>query len=407
MPDSFQNAFPGHYTPSEERLKELWKEAIFVFDTNFLLDIFRRSPEAIEEVFKALDSLNGRYWLPYQVVVEYHNRINEIANAQNGAFFNKKSEIEKKLKELTECFNKILPVEADITTAKESLEKFADAIRALEKPEMKRNEIDSLKIIISDYFKGKWGEPFGENERKTIEEKAKKRFSEEIPPGYKDNKKTTNAYGDFYLWHQILEKAKKDNHPVIFVTRDQKEDWWRIVKGKTLGPREELINEFVRETGHSFYMYSTERFFEFIMDSNESVSLNQVIHEIRIDKEDADIFKVPFAAFARSSWDIVAYDAIMLYLFHVEWDKRNSVVFLPQIYDITKLDNWKRKRIFRMVTSLGQLRDALWDFGMQSVEREFHPNVMETCEAPSFKEPIDAALLHYRKEIESIGWALD
>ena len=52
-------------------------------------------------------------------------------------------------------------------------------------------------------------------------------------------------FGDFFLWKELLEHGKEQKRPIIFVTDDKKEDWWLKVKGRTLGPRPELIAEFI------------------------------------------------------------------------------------------------------------------------------------------------------------------
>ena len=69
-----------------------------------------------------------------------------------------------------------------------------------------------------------------------------------------------SEYGDLILWHQIIDKAKNEEKPIIFVSDDKKDDWWWEVKGKTVGPRPELITEMQYEAGVQFYMYKTDRF---------------------------------------------------------------------------------------------------------------------------------------------------
>ena len=82
----------------------------------------------------------------------------------------------------------------------------------------------------------------------------------------KDDKKKNNetddnnAYGDLIIWKQIIKFAKGNNVGIVFVTHDQKEDWWNIVKGKTIGPRIELRREFLEETKQFFHMYSMNSF---------------------------------------------------------------------------------------------------------------------------------------------------
>lgn len=96
----------------------------------------------------------------------------------------------------------------------------------------------------------------------------------QLPPGYMDSKKDKDKIGDKYsygglvyhrkfgdltFWKQIIEEAKsrKIKH-LIFITDDDKEDWWLIADymgEKQIGPRPELIEEIRREAGtEHFYM---------------------------------------------------------------------------------------------------------------------------------------------------------
>ncbi|MFR1372423.1 MAG: hypothetical protein ACLSA0_20220 [Eisenbergiella massiliensis] len=58
----------------------------------------------------------------------------------------------------------------------------------------------------------------------------------------------------------------------------KKEDWWNIVKGKTIGPRVELRKEFMKETGQEFHMYSMNSF----------ISTYNKMNEVPIDKSAVD-----------------------------------------------------------------------------------------------------------------------
>ena len=72
-------AFPEHFVGEPERQKKLWADCIFVFDTNVLLDLYRFSDSARDALFKVMESLGDRLWIPYQVAYEYfENRLGVI-----------------------------------------------------------------------------------------------------------------------------------------------------------------------------------------------------------------------------------------------------------------------------------------------------------------------------------------
>jgi hypothetical protein len=100
-----------------------------------------------------------------------------------------------------------------------------------------------------------------------------------LPPGFldkdKDKDKNNNcyihkglvfkrAYGDLILWKQILKQVNsKPLSHIIFITRDNKDDWWRKEHGKTIGARPELTEEILDAGASMFYMYKPERFLKY------------------------------------------------------------------------------------------------------------------------------------------------
>jgi hypothetical protein len=67
---------------------------------------------------------------------------------------------------------------------------------------------------------------------------------------------------------------------VILLTDDAKEDWWQIQGDRTIGPRPELIAEFLVECQQAFYMYSSGRFMElsklYLKESVEEDAIKEV-----------------------------------------------------------------------------------------------------------------------------------
>ena len=113
-------------------------------------------------------------------------------------------------------------------------------------------------------FDGKVGASYSDSELSQVYETARKRFSDKIPPGFKDSEKPEPVrFGDYVGWRQILDFAVKNKVSVILITDDAKEDWWRREGSHTFGPRPELIVEFRNCCSGLFYMYSSYRFLEF------------------------------------------------------------------------------------------------------------------------------------------------
>jgi PIN like domain len=107
-------------------------------------------------------------------------------------------------------------------------------------------------------------------------------FKNKIPPGFMDvDKDEDERYGDLVLWVEIIEQAKSISKPIIFVTDDQKEDWWLRISGRTIGLRPELVAELWGATRQLFYMYSTDRFIEMAKARGHSQPSDATVSEIR------------------------------------------------------------------------------------------------------------------------------
>lgn len=57
---------------------ELWNTAIFVFDTNVFLNLYRYSKNTREILLSAMDQLKDRIWMPYHIALEMMERRYEV-----------------------------------------------------------------------------------------------------------------------------------------------------------------------------------------------------------------------------------------------------------------------------------------------------------------------------------------
>lgn len=141
---------------------------------------------------------------------------------------------------------------------------------------------DEVFRRLLDLFDGKVGKPFSVEEKLNIEQEGEKRYASKIPPGYRDNKKTANRFGDLFVWKEIIGYSKLKEVDIIFVTHDQKEDWWNTISGKTIGPRIELRKEFYEETKKMFHMYTMSSFLSFFIENKGKSIDKTTIDEVEL-----------------------------------------------------------------------------------------------------------------------------
>ncbi|OJD51658.1 hypothetical protein BAU22_06590 [Bacillus sp. 4048] len=294
--------FPEFYKYDQDEFKDIFNDCYFVIDTNVLLNLYRYSEITADELLEILKGVSDRLWMPYQVGVEYHfNRVNVILEQQL-AYDNICQKIDSQATELIQKFKKGLnnrhpKIHAD-TIAQKMQDAFNEIITDLKQDKEKHPNLlseDRIRDTLNELYAGKIGDPYTQEQLEKIYEEGAERYKKKMPPGFedeKDKKDKTKEYdgivyldefGDLVVWKQIIDKAKNDQKPIIFVTDDVKEDWWQIEKGRTIGPRVELLNEFRREVDVPFYMYKSEQFINQIQ-----LNLSEEVNEVAI-KEIEDL----------------------------------------------------------------------------------------------------------------------
>jgi hypothetical protein len=153
----------------------------------------------------------------------------------------------------------------------------------------KNRAVDDVKSRIQEW---RWNDPvtllysevFDENtiadppiDKDALQKDLEHRQLNKIPPGYKDGTKRDSGIGDLLIWYTILEVGKTKKKSVIFVSGDEKADWYlRGEGGQALYPRYELVDEFRRSSdGHTFHIIKFSHFLELFGASK------QVVQEVR------------------------------------------------------------------------------------------------------------------------------
>lgn len=261
--NNLSNLFKGYILYTEEEYQRIWNNSIIVADTNILLNFYRYSKDTRKEMFKILNNLKNRLWLPYQVGKEYFNNKNSvIANS-----YNEYSKLSDKLRELfnsatdeintrknsqLKCKNEITEL---LNQCNKKINEILEKEKEEKKPNFEKNEIEDKMIKL---FNESIGDDFSSEQYVELREEGKRRIENKIPPGYKDVQKEEN--GDYYIFFSMMEKAKLEKKDIIFITDDVKEDWFNEVNGEKHGGRYELLNEFYHNTNQLLLIYTSDGF---------------------------------------------------------------------------------------------------------------------------------------------------
>lgn len=282
--------FFEQYTLSDNEIRAILENGILVFDTNVLLNLYSYTKSTQEKVLKIMKKYKNRLWMPYQVGWEFfNNRENKISSVQGGC-----DKLLKFINDSKNGFDKLLNDNykrhpyIDRKSISElfsnQLKSVSDEIEKLKAQDPKYDKNDTILKQLTQLYNKKVGDDYSIEEYKKIFNDGEKRYEQKTPPGFADLKEKKDQgprhlYGDLIIWKQMIDKAKSTNKDIIFISEDQKEDWYEKDSNK---PRRDLIKEFGTLTeGKRILIYSQELFLKNIDKYLGSDVGNDVITEVK------------------------------------------------------------------------------------------------------------------------------
>ncbi len=249
---------------NEEDLSLMCEKSIVVFDSSILLQLYNISEETVNTFFSILDKIKDRIWLPYHVCEEYYcakyKKIIETYQSRDSVL----SDIEKIERNCNDCLLKTPFYQ------KEEIESFNNKLIELKKEFKKISKkvdlnykCDTIENKIIDVFGNQIGDKISEDRYKQLEADGKIRYDSKIPPGYMDDSKENNKYGDYIIWDEIVSKSKKEKKPILLITLDNKEDWILQYNKNKYMPHPKLRRELHNASGQNFHIYDLENFMNY------------------------------------------------------------------------------------------------------------------------------------------------
>lgn len=279
-----RSQFPEYYRVTREDLQKRFGELIFVFDASALLDIFRLEKNITHEIFDVLERYSRQIAIPYHVAEEYNRKIHSVLQEQlrnidsaQSAFNTFTQALEAKRNQPYISVNSA----RKLKTLKNSILNDFDVQRRHLLNQLLYGEFQNK---MSEVLDGKVMIQLSKEELQQIQEDGERRYEQKIPPGWKDNTKGENAYGDLINWKEILHFAKENQKSIIFISNDQKEDWICKFEGQTVCPHYELLREFYHEVGNKellFHIYTLDRFLDFIHEHDQDSVSKGTIEQVR------------------------------------------------------------------------------------------------------------------------------
>jgi hypothetical protein len=323
--------FAEYYSPADDKYATFIREGIIVLDTNVLLSPYKVASATNDQLFSLLDDLKQQIWIPYHAMWEFFQNRPNVLGGEDKIFQNlekplmdAKAKLETHLGTLTA--HPIVTPEYG-TQLRRHLEDAISLVQRLSNGRDGKLE-DALHsdVILEKWEKilnGKIG-PEPDNDRKAAyEQAARERYANGIPPGMLDEAKPHNPYGDAIIWLQLLDYVKANPRPVLMVTNDRKDDWYRKQNGRTIGPRVELVREMKEKAGVEYYQQGLAAFMSRASSVTRTPLSKETIDQVilasetqeNIEQEIIGILHAEFSDFPVSTyreWSGPAPDVAML-----------------------------------------------------------------------------------------------
>jgi exonuclease VII small subunit len=262
-------------------IEEIKETAIIALDTNALLVPYNIGKESFAQIERTYEELvaHDRLIVPGQVAREFAD--------------NRARKLSELFQQLERRKNKVPQLQTGRYPFLESFDDYQKATELEREIDSKLDEYRQVMQRIIDQVRNwRWNDPvsilYGRlfNDRVIYEPDIstddlqvdlKYRHTHRLPPGYKDAAKDDGGIGDLLIWHSILQIGKDRKSSVIFVSGDEKSDWWHKSEKQTLYPRYELVYEFARSSeGLDFHIMSFSGFLNLFGASEETV---REVHE--------------------------------------------------------------------------------------------------------------------------------
>jgi rRNA-processing protein FCF1 len=251
-------------------LAECKNTCLVTLDTNVLIAPYRIGSKSLAEIESAYKMLLGqnRLFIIGHCVREFSRLKGQMLAELAKAIQDESNRAIAPIKHVSEilrglpAYDGAVEASSSISAAiKEARKKVDEVLATIQSWQSD----DPVSRLYRDLFSGGVVEDFTPDteEQKKLAVEWKHRVENQIPPGYKDDKKEDNAEGDFLIWKTILKVGAEKQRHMVFVTGEEKADWW-IRSGKVpYFPRLELMDEYRRASnGCTFYMLNFPRFLE-------------------------------------------------------------------------------------------------------------------------------------------------
>lgn len=217
-------------------------------------------------------------WIPYQVGAEFQRRRLDVQQSALDAYDRLIEDLKSAVNQARNKFNQYrahptIDIDKELSGLDAYLSDFEKRM-AEARSKHPSGELATAFDRVTELFTGRVGTKPTEEQLAAIRKEGEERYAKKIPPGFEDAKKGGDGgdkFGDLIIWKEMIEKAKGEKRPIIFITDDGKSDWWHIHHGKKIGPHPYLVEEFLTATGQRFHIYELPQFLRYSVETGSAI----------------------------------------------------------------------------------------------------------------------------------------
>lgn len=337
---------------------------IIIFDTNIYLDLLRYSKNASSDLLKLYRTVTGDLVATPQIAKEFRRNLPVVCGVRLTNLRKSKTDIINAVDKCRAAIDSQISIfskykftgvekfktdtQGKLDEIKDSIDKFSAEITGADSFIVEQEASAFFEQVMGNSDK----HDYTQSQLLEIIQKGEVRYRYKIPPGYMDDpkinkdscKEGVDIFGDLIIWFQIIDCAREQSRPVVFVTSDTKEDWFINSKNQPKEPRKELISEFNEETGGGNICILPREIFIEYLSSIKRVDTFEILLEMQMDNY--------------TDWVITNYKPLILHSL-LEWANIDShILQFPFIKTVNNLLNIENER-FVIKSSSFQINTAI------------------------------------------------
>lgn len=280
-----------------------WAETTVVLDTNVLLNLYRSPDAAREELLVALEAIASSLFMPAQVQREFWRNRDSVLR-ENAALDEVTNELRRMLRDAKKSLTRLGQGKIGAAPAKDLTDQLESTLEDVIKAASGHQPVFNWRTALSAphhdtvlsrliaLYDGRVGAAYGPEEFAAAIAEAASRTRRRVPPGYEDADKAEHeeeGAGDYLLWRQTIDHAKRSGRDVVIVTQDVKQDWWRLdARNEPINARFELVEEMRREAAVGARLVLTPDFVKALGETTDSPVSERTVDQVdELDTADA------------------------------------------------------------------------------------------------------------------------